>query len=137
MYKNSAKISSAKSNKLIVRLWKKNLYLTLICIKSVPVGPSFSFLATTFGNQSGRQKYTFLDPRDPTPSCFCNVMHVLKKNIQIFRIKLSHLSVFLIKQYTCLIYVKEKSFCLVNWAFHCVGPRGSILWSKVAKIFHA
>ena len=114
MYKNSAKISSAKYNNLIIRLWKENLYLTLICIKSVPVGPSFLFLATIFGNQSGRQKYTFLDPRDPTSSCFCNVMHAFKKNIQIFRIKLSHLSVFLIKQYTSLIYVKEKSFCLVS-----------------------
>ena len=77
------------------------------------IGPSGPKLFI-FGNQSGRQKYTFLDPRDPTPSCFCNVMHVLKKNIQIFRIKLSHLSVFLIKQYTSLIYVKEKSFCLVS-----------------------
>ena len=33
------------------------------------------------------------------------------------------LSVFLVKHYTSLIYMKEKSFCLVNWAFPFVCPR--------------
>ena len=27
-----------------------------------------------FSSKSGRQKYTAWVPRDPTPSCFCNVM---------------------------------------------------------------
>ena len=58
-------------------------------------------------------------------------------NIQIFWTKLLHLSVFLAKQYTSLIYAKKKSFCLVNWAFPLVSPRGPILCRKVAKIFHS
>ena len=59
------------------------------------------------------------------------------RNIQSFWTKLLHLRVFLIKQYTSLIYVKEKSFCLVNWAFPFVGPRGPFSRSKVAKTFYA
>ena len=55
----------------------------------------------------------------------------------LLQIKLLHLSVFLVKQCTSLIYVKEKSFCLVNWAFPFVGPRGPISSSEVAKMFHA
>ena len=133
MYKNSAKISSAKYNNLIIRLWKENLYLTLICIKSVPVGPSFLFLATKVVVKN----ILFWILGTQRQAVFAMWCMFLKKNIQIFRIKLSHLSVFLIKQYTSLIYVKEKSFCLVSWAFHCVGPRGSISCSEVAKIFHA
>ena len=43
----------------------------------------------------------------------------------------------LAKQYTSLNYVKEMSFCLVNWAFSLVGPWGPISCGKVAKIFHA
>ena len=37
-------------------------------------------------------------------SYFCNVMSLLEE---------IYLSVFLVKQYTSLIYVEEKSFCLV------------------------
>ena len=36
-----------------------------------------------------------------------------------------------------LIYVKGKSFCLVNWAFPLVGPQGPFLCREVAKIFYA
>ena len=46
-------------------------------------------------------------------------------------------SVSLLKQYTSLIYVKEKSFSLLNSAFSFAGPQGSISYSKAAKIFHA
>ena len=59
----------------------------------------------------------------------------LKK--QIFWTKLLHLSVFPVKQYTSLIYVKKKSFCLINWAFTFVGPWGPISCSKVANISYA
>ena len=62
---------------------------------------------------------------------------LFSRNIQIFRIKLLHLSVFLVKQYTSLIYVKQEAFCVVNWAYPLVGSRGPISCSKVTKIFHA
>ena len=57
--------------------------------------------------------------------------------MQIFRIKLLHFSVFLVKQYTSLIYVKQNSFYLVNCTYPFVGPQGPISCSEVAKIFHA
>ena len=57
--------------------------------------------------------------------------------MEIFRIKLLHFSVFLVKQYTSLIYVKQNSFYLVNWTYPFVGPQGPISCSEVAKIFHA
>lgn len=44
-------------------------------------------------------------------------------NIKIFGIKLLNLSVFFVKQYTSLIFVKENSFCLVNWVFTFLGLR--------------
>ena len=44
---------------------------------------------------------------------------------------------FLSKQYTSLNNLKERSFCLVNWAFPFVGLRGIILCGKVAQIFFA
>ena len=59
----------------------------------------------------------------------------LKKHKNIVNQTL-HFSVFPVKQYTNLIYVKEKSFCLVNWAFLFVGPRGPISCGKVAKVFN-
>ena len=59
------------------------------------------------------------------------------RNIQIFRIKLLYVSVTLVKQYTSLFYVKQKSFCLVNWVGPFVGPWGPISCSKVAQVFHA
>ena len=46
-----------------------------------------------------------------------------RRNIQSFWNKLLLLSVFLVKQYTSLIYVKGKSFCLVNWALPFVVPK--------------
>ena len=57
------------------------------------------------------------------------------KNIQIFWTRLLHHSVFLVKQYTNLIYVKEKSFCLFNWAFSFVGPRGPFHAVTLQKYF--
>ena len=51
--------------------------------------------------------------------------------------KLLHLSGSLVKLRTSFIYVKEKTFRLVNSAFPFVGPRGPISYSKSAKIFHA
>ena len=63
-----------------------------------------------------------------TPSCFYNLMSLLEE---------TYWSVFLVKQYTGLIYVKEKLFCLVNWTFPFVGPQEPFSCSKVAKIFCA
>ena len=53
------------------------------------------------------------------------------RNMQIFRTKLLHLSVFLVKQFTGFIYVKQKLFCLVNWAYPFVGPPGPISFIKM------
>ena len=78
-----------------------------------------------------------LGPWRPNAKLFLQCDISFWRNIQIFRIKVLHLSVFLVKQYTSLIYVKQKSFCLVNWAYSFVGPRGPISCSKIAKIFHA
>ena len=87
--------------------------------------------------KSSCQKYTAWVHGDPTPICFCNVMYFFWRDIQSLWNKLLHLSVFLVKQYTSLIYVKEKSFCLVNWTFPFVGPRGPFSCIKVPKIFYA
>ena len=57
------------------------------------------------------------------------------RNIQSFWTKLLHLSVFLVKQYSSLIYVKEKLLLLVNWAFPFVAPQGPFLCSKLWKYF--
>ena len=45
------------------------------------------------------------------------------------------LSVFHVKQCTSLIYVKEKSFCLVNWAFPFAGPEDTFHVAKLRKYF--
>ena len=65
------------------------------------------------------------------------IMSFVWRNRQIFWTKLLHLSIFLVKQYTSLIYVKEISFCPVNWAFPFVGRQGRFLRSKVAKKIYA
>ena len=78
-----------------------------------------------------------LGPWGPNTKLFLQCDVSFWRNIQIFSVKLLHLSVFLVKQYTSLIYMKQKSFCLVNWAYPFVGPLGPISCSKAAKIFHA
>lgn len=42
-----------------------------------------------------------------------------------------------VKHYTSLIYVKEKSFSLVNCSFPFVDSRGPVSCRKVTKIVHA
>ena len=59
------------------------------------------------------------------------------RNIHIFRTKLLHLSVLLVKKYTSSIYEKGMSFCLVNWAFPFVSSWRPISCRKVAKGFYA
>ena len=59
------------------------------------------------------------------------------RNIQIFWTKLLHLCDSLAKKYTSLNNVKEISFCIVNWAFPFLGPRGPISCGKVGKMFQA
>ena len=66
----------------------------------------------------------YLGPWGPNTKLFLQCDVFFWRNIQIFWTKLLHLSVFLVKQYTSLIYVKEKSFCLANWVFPFVSPRG-------------
>ena len=55
------------------------------------------------------------------------------RNIQFFWTKLSHLRVFLVQQYTSLIYIKQKSFCLVNRAFLIVGLCISCIYCIYSK----
>ena len=62
-----------------------------------------------YSTKSSCQKYTAWVSGDPTSSCFCNMISLFWRNIQIFQTKLLHLSTFLVKQYTSLIFVKEKS----------------------------
>ena len=56
-----------------------------------------------FLSKNGRQKYSAWDPGDPTPSCFCSVMSLFEETYKLFEP-----SDFRVKQYTSLIYVKEK-----------------------------
>ena len=76
-----------------------------------------------FPSKSGRQNYTAWVPGDPTPSCFCNVISLFEKTYKFLK---SNCYTFLVKQYTSLIYVKQKSFYLINWAYSFVFPRGPI-----------
>ena len=55
-----------------------------------------------------------------------------RRNLQMFWTRL-----LTVEPYYILIYVKEKSFCLINRVFPFVGPREPISCSNVAKIFHA
>ena len=80
-------------------------------------------------------KNILLGSRRPNEKLFLQCDVSLCRNKQIFWTKLLHLSVFQFKQYTSLVSVKKKSFCLINWAFP--GPCGPISCSKVAKIFFA
>ena len=65
---------------------------------------------------------------------FCNVMSLFEET-QSFWTKLLHLSVDLVKQYTSLIYVKEKSLCLVNLAFPLWVPKNPFHAVKLQKYF--
>ena len=83
-----------------------------------------------YSSKSSSQKYA------ATPSCFCNVLSLLEKTYKFLNQTVT-LSCFPCKQYTSSIYVKEKSFCLVNRAFPFMDPRGPFSCSKVGKIFYA
>ena len=58
----------------------------------------------------------------------------LKRNTKFLNQTVT-LKCFLVKQYTSLIYVKLKSFCLVTWAFPFVDPWGPFSWVKLRKYF--
>ena len=81
-------------------------------------------------------KNILLGPWGPNAKLFLQCDVSFWRNINFLK-KLLELSVSLVKQYISLIYVKEKSLCLVNSGFPFVGPQGPILYSKAAKIFHA
>ena len=57
-----------------------------------------------------------------------------RRNMQISWTRLVDFSVFFVNYYNSLIYVKRVVW-LISWVFPFVGPRGSISWSKIAKIF--
>ena len=87
-----------------------------------------------YSSKSSRQKYTACVPRDPTPSCFCNDVSFWR-NIQIFWTKLLHLSVFLVKKYTSLIYVKKSHFVKLIEHFLLWVPQDPFHVGKLRKCF--
>ena len=90
-----------------------------------------------FLSKTGCQIYSACVPGDPMLSYFCIVMSLSEETYTFYEPDCYTIVFSLLKQYINFTYVKEKIFCLFNWAFYFVGPVGLISCSNVAKIFHA